>query len=534
MRKPIFNFQTPVLIQFLNYFSDVLIKVPVSWKIVPIISPMNSSEAEALQVESKSLFNSHVKKSAKQNMRKKSEVKISNKKIIFKEPKTPLYQVGKSSNTALKVATGGYKTISSITALSSDEKPNSISLVQSSILNPSNSNSKNICIPAEKQSSAGLGWNINSSKSFILEDVIKTNNFNITKFSQVISSDSGDSCLDSVTLTYPISQINDKNDIVIDSGYNNEKNPILEPSVDLTSSENDQLCPYGSILDAQPKSQPIGLQVRRVTINTENIKPAEQCILNPKKKLIERAKHSMNNSDEIFFEDKTNIKKTPADQKNEDIDNNNLKSVDNLLHQSDKHSTSQNTKVRKVYKHLSNIKTNSTDVSNVTLNSFSSNIKNSFVAHGKMNKNKNNVKSTTSSAPNNKTTKYRKYTKKDLLNLRRKMKSPPIPESIKNIRIKEVYPDHWNCVYCSKEITYNDIYEHSTTCLHIDTDEYGKHLICCICKYATMKLSNLRKHIWTHTGEKPFKCYKCSYNSTQSSNLRMHLKIKHGVVNIIN
>lgn len=498
-----------------------MIKVPVSWKIVPIISPMNTSEVEPALVNS--IKFSHLKTPAIDNVLKKCDNKISSKKFIFKEP------IKRSPNNASKLAIEKYKTVRSNTALSIDEKTSSFSTVQNSKLN--HLKSKNMC---SSKSPTTVGWKINSPKSLILEDVIKTNNFNITKFSQVISSDSGDSCLDSVTLTYPISEVNDKNDIVIDSGYNIEKNAVLESSIGSTPSENDQLREYISVVEpSEPSCEQSDLHNRIMNTNPENIKPPEQFILNPKKKLIERAKHSMNNSNEIFSDNKTQSDSTPSDQK-EDIDNNNIKPMNILSHQSDKNLTEQNeSKVRKVYNHLSNIKTNSTEASNTVINSLSSNVKNSLFAHGKNNKTKNNVKSPTLSA-NNKATKYRKYSKKDIVNLRRKMKSPPIPESIKNMRIKEVYPDHWNCVYCSKEITYNDIYEHSTTCIHTDTDEYGKHLSCCICKYATMKLSNLRKHIWTHTGEKPFKCYKCSYNSTQSSNLRMHLKIKHGMVNIIN
>uniref|UniRef100_A0A8D9AXI8 Transcriptional repressor CTCFL n=2 Tax=Cacopsylla melanoneura TaxID=428564 RepID=A0A8D9AXI8_9HEMI len=239
----------------------------------------------------------------------------------------------------------------------------------------------------------------------------------------------------------------------------------------------------------------------------------------------------MNNSDEGNIEESKSTQNVLTNQnKNDDIDNNNIQF---LPQQSNKHSIYPSmSKVRKVYKHLSNQKTNAIEGHSTTSNSVCINIKNSTVALGKgNNKTKNNVKSSTSNPTNNKITKHKKYTKKDnIITFRKKLKSPPMPDSIKNIKIKEVYPDHWNCVYCSKEITYNDIYDHSTTCIHIDTDQYGKHLICCICKYATMKLSNLRKHIWTHTGEKPFKCSKCSYNSTQSSNLRMHLKIKHSIV----
>lgn len=491
---------------------------------------MSSSEKEIALAKTKSTLSPH-KKSAKQNARSVSKNNISNKIYNFKEPKVP-QSITPSSKVSLK-------TLNSISTNSSVANANTRVLSPNKFIKPNtihavNTQSKKLFISDHKQSSS-VDWKNNSPKSFILEDVIKTNNFNITKFSKVISSDSGATCLDSVTLTYPVSEVNDKNDIVIDSGYNNEKNQSSNIIVDTASLEKCELIPFSLNMDTKSDSKQLESRNISISVNTESTKSPEQCILNPKKKLIERAKHSMNNSEEIFLEDKNKAKTVLENQNvNKNIDNNNLKSLSNLSQQSEKHPPSQSiSKVRKVYKHLATLKTNSTDVNNT--HSFSPTTKNALAINGRINnRNKNNVKFAAVSAPNIKTTKHKKSTKKDILNFRRKMKSPPIPESIKNMKIKEVYPDHWNCVYCSKDITYNDIYEHSTTCLHIDTDEYGKHLICCICKYATMKLSNLRKHIWTHTGEKPFKCNKCSYNSTQSSNLRMHLKIKHGIINIIN
>ena len=45
------------------------------------------------------------------------------------------------------------------------------------------------------------------------------------------------------------------------------------------------------------------------------------------------------------------------------------------------------------------------------------------------------------------------------------------------------------------------------------------------CTYQTDRVSNLRNHIRTHTGDKPYSCHLegCEYISTQLSNLRAHL-----------
>ena len=94
-------------------------------------------------------------------------------------------------------------------------------------------------------------------------------------------------------------------------------------------------------------------------------------------------------------------------------------------------------------------------------------------------------------------------------------------EETKNQPIKLGF-QKYGCPFCSKIMPFPYHMKR-----HILTHTGEKPFICNVCGKAFNQKVTLKTHSLIHTGEKPFSCSKCGEGFTQKTHLQLHLKNYH-------